>query len=126
MGHGQIQHIEFPADDLERAARFYSELFGWEVSPMQGMEGYLVFRTLAAGEPSGGEGGGIGLRGQAVLDMVTVYVTVDSLDVALARVPELGGSVQTGKTQIPGFGSYAIVHDSEGNPLGIYEQVPQS
>ncbi|CAN5783858.1 hypothetical protein BH24CHL5_BH24CHL5_07110 [soil metagenome] len=31
MAHGQITHIEFPADDTTRARRFYSELFGWDV-----------------------------------------------------------------------------------------------
>jgi len=121
MAHGQIQHIEFPADDLERATRFYHELFGWEISPMQGFEGYLMFRTIAPGGTTGGEGGAIGQRGSAVNAEVTVYVTVDSLDDALAKVPDLGGSIQTGRTEIPGSGWFAIIRDSEGSILGLYE-----
>ncbi len=27
--HGEMGHVEIPADDPERAMRFYSELFGW-------------------------------------------------------------------------------------------------
>lgn len=26
-----IQHFEFPADDVERARKFYKEVFGWEM-----------------------------------------------------------------------------------------------
>ena len=27
--HGEFSHIEFPADDLERAKAFYANVFGW-------------------------------------------------------------------------------------------------
>jgi predicted enzyme related to lactoylglutathione lyase len=124
MAHGEIQHIEFPADDLDRATRFYHELFGWEFSPMPGSEGYLLFRTGVPGATSLGTGGAIGQRGSAVNAETTVYVTVDSIDDVLAKVPGLGGSIDTGKTQIPGFGWYAIIHDSEGSILGLYEVSP--
>lgn len=50
MAHGQITHIEFPADDTTRARRFFSELFGWEFSEMEGFAGYFLFRFGAIGE----------------------------------------------------------------------------
>jgi predicted enzyme related to lactoylglutathione lyase len=34
MAHGQLTLIEFPADDIERAQRFYAELFGWQCRAM--------------------------------------------------------------------------------------------
>ena len=37
MAHGEINHIEFPADDPERAMRFYEAVAGWEFSAMDGM-----------------------------------------------------------------------------------------
>lgn len=121
MAHGEISHVEFPADDVERAKRFYGELFGWSFSPMEGFEGYWLFRTPTANA----SGGAIGKRNEAVNAEVTVYVTVDSIEDALARVPGLGGTITTGKTEIPGFGWYAIVNDSEVNLLGLYEVNPQ-
>jgi uncharacterized protein len=121
MAHGEISHIEFPADDVERAKRFYGELFGWEFSPMEGFDSYWLFRT-ATPEASGGA---IGKRNEAVASDVTVYVTVDSIEQALAKVPGLGGTVTTGKTEIPDFGWYAILNDTEGSLLGLYEVAPR-
>ena len=40
MAHGEFNHIEFPADDEERAKRFYGGVFGWEFSEMEGFDGY--------------------------------------------------------------------------------------
>ena len=120
MAHGQLTHIEFPADDLERARRFYGELFGWQLNPMPGFEGYLLFKTGSAEV-----GGGIGLRGESVGEQVRIYAEVDSIDDLLPRVTELGGSVTTGKTEIQGQGWYAVINDSEGNELGFYESLPR-
>lgn len=120
MAHGQLTHIEFPADDLDRARRFYGELFGWQLNAMPGYEGYLLFNT-----GSSEAGGGIGLRGQSVGDKVRVYAEADSIDELLPRVTELGGSVIAGKSEIEGQGWYAVINDSEGNELGLYESLPR-
>lgn len=122
MAHGQITHIEFPADDTVRARRFYSELFGWQFGEMEGFDGYFMFN---AGQPEA-VGGAVGQRGEAVGDKVRMYIEADSIDALLPRVPELGGSVVTGKTEIPGQGWYAVVIDSEGNELGLYEGLPSA
>ena len=31
-----IVHFEIPADDVERARKFYSTLFGWKIEKMKG------------------------------------------------------------------------------------------
>jgi uncharacterized protein len=120
MAHGQLTHIEFPADDLDRARRFYSELFGWQLNEMPGYEGYLLFNTGSAEI-----GGGIGRRGDSVGEQVRIYAEVDSIDDLLPRVSELGGSVNTAKTEIQGQGWYAVIIDSEGSELGLYESLPR-
>lgn len=117
MAHGQITHIEFPADDTERARRFYSELFGWQFQEMEGLPGYFLFNT----GPASAIGGAIGERGRSTGERTRLYIETDSIDAALARVHELGGTVVTEKTEIPGQGWYAVVNDPEGNELGLYE-----
>ena len=37
--HGEFSHIEFPADDVERAKAFYAGVFGWSFESMEGMDG---------------------------------------------------------------------------------------
>lgn len=119
MSHGQLTHIEFPADDTDRARRFYSELFGWTLNEMDGFPGYFLFSAGTATI-----GGAIGERGKSTGSQVRVYAEVDAIDDILRRVPELGGSVVEPKSDIPGQGSYAVINDSEGNELGLFEALP--
>jgi uncharacterized protein len=47
-----IVHFEIPVDDPERAAKFYRELLGWEISRWEGSTGaaegaeYWMVRTV--------------------------------------------------------------------------------
>jgi predicted enzyme related to lactoylglutathione lyase len=120
MATNQISHIEFPADDAARAQRFYGELFGWQFQTIPGFEDYFMFSTGSIERA----GGAIGLRGQSTGDKLRIYVTVDSLDETLAKVEPLGGKVNTAKTEVPGQGWYAVITDSEGSELGLYENLP--
>lgn len=119
MAHGQITHIEFPADDLERAQRFYSELIGWEFGEVEGFPGYLMFNSGTAQI-----GGALGERGSSMGDRTRMYCEVDSIDDILARVEELGGGIVQPKMDIPGMGWYAAITDTEGNELGLYQDQP--
>jgi predicted enzyme related to lactoylglutathione lyase len=53
-----------------------------------------------------------------------VYITVDSLEAAVAAAEANGGSVITPPSDVPGQGRYAAVHDSEGNEIGLWENAP--
>jgi predicted enzyme related to lactoylglutathione lyase len=119
MATGTISHIEFPADDVERAKRFYGAVAGWEFSEMDGIPGYFLFRTSAE------TGGGLGKRGDSVGGVVRVYIDVDDLEAAVAAATANGGTVVTPPSDIPGQGRYAAVNDPEGNEIGLYESSPR-
>jgi predicted enzyme related to lactoylglutathione lyase len=118
VAHGEINHIEFPADDPERAMAFYTAIAGWEFSTVEGMPDYWVFRS---GE---GHGGGIGKRGESVGQVVRDYIEVDSIEVALAAAERTGGTVKEPKSEIPGMGWFAVVIDPEGSEVGLFENAP--
>jgi len=100
--------IEFPADDLARARRFWTELLGVELAarePSQG-EGW---QTSAAGASLG-----IHERGRGPGDSFSLpYFAVSDIAEALERVEALGGSVVH-----PGD-RWAVCRDSEGSPFGL-------
>ena len=100
---GEITHIEFPADDVDRAKRFYEAVVGWQFSEMEGFPGYWLFRT---GE---GSGGGLGKRGESVGSVIRDYITVAKLEDAVAAAEKFGGKVVTPPRDIPGQGRYAAV-----------------
>jgi predicted enzyme related to lactoylglutathione lyase len=115
---GEITHVDIPADDIERAKRFYRAVAGWEIGAVPGFDDYEMFRT---GEASGG---GIGLRGKTAPDRLRIYITVPNLESAVAAAERAGGTVAQPPTDIQGMGRYAAVNDTEGNEVGLWEQAP--
>ena len=120
MPKGTITHIEFPADDLERAQRFYGAVAGWEFGPMEGYPDYVLFQS---GEE--GHGGGIGTRGGSVASTLRIYITVDRLEDAIAAVEANGGHVTSPPQDVPGQGRFASVTDSEGTEIALWESAPE-
>ena len=100
--------IEFPADDPERARRFWAELLGAELRVREASEG-------EGWETSSGDFRlGVHQRGQGPGDSFSLpYFTVSDIEQALEHVRALGGSVVH-----PGD-RWAICRDSEGSPFGL-------
>jgi predicted enzyme related to lactoylglutathione lyase len=100
--------IEFPADDPQRARRFWSGLLEAELgarSPTQG-EGWQTGEADPAV--------GVHPRGRGPGDTVSLpYFAVPDITQALARVQELGGAIVH-----PGE-RWAVCRDSEGSPFGL-------
>lgn len=118
MAKGEITHIEIPADDADRARRFYSAVAGWEFSEMPGFPDYWLFRT---GETTGG---GLGLRNVSVADRIRIYITVDSLEEGIAAATANGGTVKEPPADVPGQGRYAVLVDPEGSEIALWESLP--
>jgi uncharacterized protein len=118
MQHGDLTHLEIPADDVDRAKRFYGDLFGWSFQTAPGFESYHLFLTPAGQEAMGGA---IGKRGEMAPERMRNYVNVASIDALLPRVADLGGRVVEAKREVPGMGWYAVLEDSEGNEIAVWE-----
>ena len=119
MARGEITHIEIPADDIERARRFYAAVAGWEIEETPGFPGYYMFRTAPQA------GGGIGKRGESVGSTLRVYITVDRLEDAVTAAEANGGRVVVPPEDVPGMGRYCAILDTEGNEIGLWETAPE-
>jgi predicted enzyme related to lactoylglutathione lyase len=101
--------IEFPADDAERARRFWAELLGVELEARQEGEGWQTH--------SGAPEVGVHARGPGPGDSFSLpYFAVSDITKALERVEALGGSVVH-----PGE-VWAVCKDSEGSPFGLAQE----
>lgn len=100
--------IEFPADDPERARRFWRGVLGAELAPRSSEAG--------AGWEASAAGLRLGLheRGSGPGDTASLpYFTVPDLPATLERVQELGGAVIH-----PGE-RWAVCRDSEGSAFAL-------
>lgn len=124
----KVVHFEIPADDIGRAKKFYAGVFGWQINkaPMPGADYYLV-STVAAdkkgmpAEPGAINGGMMKRmkRGESPI----VVVNVASLDGALKKIEKSGGKVVMPKQDVGGMGLYARVADTEGNVIGVWQEL---
>lgn len=115
-----IEYFEIPADDVGRAKKFYSELFDWEIEPMEieGMDYWRIRTKDQAGDP--GINGGM-LKRKREGQPIMTHVTVSLIDESLARAQELGAKVVVDKAHIKGKGYIAIFEDTEGNQMALWE-----
>ncbi|HEY5053496.1 MAG TPA: VOC family protein [Solirubrobacterales bacterium] len=100
--------IEFPADDAERALRFWRGVLDVELAP----------RAAEAGSGWEATAGdlrlGVHERGRGPGDTASLpYFTVTDIEAAMERVREHGGSIVH-----PGE-RWAICRDSEGSPFAL-------
>jgi len=108
VSYSPLSLIEFPADDPERARRFWVELLGAPLDARRNGEGE-GWQTH-----SGSPAVGVHARGRGPGDSFSLpYFAVSDVAEALERVAALGGSVVH-----PGE-VWAICKDSEGNPFGL-------
>ncbi len=122
-----VVHFEIPADQPERAAQFYRELFGWNINRWEGGIEYWLVNTVptdAAGMPlRQGINGGLMRRinpGQVPVN----YIAVDDLDEFVGKAERLGAKVLMGRSPVPGMGWFAQLADTEGNAFGIWQNDP--
>jgi predicted enzyme related to lactoylglutathione lyase len=121
---GGIVHFEIPVDDEERAGKFYSSAFGWEVNPMPEMS-YTMVKTTPTddkGMPStpGSINGGM-FRREGNITSPVVTVDVDDIDAALEKIGSLGGSTVLPRQEVGGMGWAAYFKDTEGNVVGLWQ-----
>ncbi|MFV2062768.1 MAG: VOC family protein, partial [Chloroflexota bacterium] len=88
MAHGEFTHFDIPTDDMDRGRTFYETLFGWKATSIEGFPDYEMMQPGPARI-----GAGLGVRGKTAPDRPRIYVDVDSIDEALAKLPGVGGAV---------------------------------
>src|SRR5438552_19104962 len=114
----RVIHFEIGVDDPERANKFYSAVFGWDIQRWVGPRESWVIKTGSEDQP--GIDGGIFKRpGPA---NIMHNIGVDSVDDFLIKVAQNGGKVIVPKMALPGIGYLAYCQDTEGNTFGILQE----
>ena len=114
-----IVWFEIPADNVERARKFYGALFGWKIEKFPAaVENYWHIDTGGGNDtPDGGL-----MPRMHAQQPITNYVLVPSVDEAAAKVEKLGGKIMRPRTAVGDMGYFVICRDTENNEFALWEK----
>jgi predicted enzyme related to lactoylglutathione lyase len=113
---GALSWNELASADMEASAAFYSELFGWTVTPVEGFgTPYMRIKNR-----DGWSNGGIRAATESEPSYWLVYFGTDDARGALAKVEELGGSPIMGPIEIGDGMALAVATDPQGAVFALY------
>ena len=121
---GKVVHFEIPADNLARAKKFYSTVFGWTLNEFPEME-YTIVRTVESDENGmpkepGAINGGM-LQRQDPVKAPIITISVDNMDQAASTIEKNGGKIIRPKMPVGDMGFAAYFKDTEGNVIGLWQ-----
>ncbi|MDQ6927090.1 MAG: VOC family protein [Actinomycetota bacterium] len=115
---GTPSWVDLGSPNAEEAAAFYGELFGWtaEMDPRPEAGGYGMFKLR------GKNVAGLGPQmNKEHPPFWNVYLSVDDAAATLAKATEAGGEVVMGPMQVFDAGTMAIIRDSVGSFVSIWQ-----
>ena len=108
--NNHINYVEFKAHDLEVIKRFYTKVFGWQFTDYG--EHYIAFEAS-------GISGGFEKTEQPITNGALVVIYNDNLNVAKAKILELGGTLSVAIFSFPGGRRFQFL-DPSGNELSVW------
>jgi uncharacterized protein len=114
---GEVVHVEFPSEDVDRAQRFWSGVFGWSFGDSGMPE--MDYRMAQVSEQAG-----VALM-EGAPGNANYYLATDDIDASIAKVRELGGKAED-KMPVPTHGWFTSCSDSEGNAFHLWQSDPSA
>jgi uncharacterized protein len=110
----KVVHVEFPAQDVDAAQRFWEAVGGWSIrdSGMPGID-YRMFQE-------GDQGGAVYPPMEGDEKGPVIYYGSDDIEADLGKVREAGGEAGD-KQPIPSVGWFARCKDPAGNAFSFFQ-----
>lgn len=120
-----ITHLEIHVSDVERAKKFYGDLFGWTFQDWD-MGGGAKYVGILTKDGEKGINGGFVMRkgpqpeeGAPVNSFVCTMEITEPVETLLEKIVAAGGSVAHPTMPIPGMGWLGYGKDPDGNIFGL-------
>src|SRR3954463_12672643 len=120
---GTPSYVELMTPDQQGAAQFYRQGFGWEISesplPEEAGGGVYLQGRVEGDTVAGISGQMPGLEGHPAF--WGVYLAVDDVDAATAKVEPAGGKVEAGPFDVNTNGRMSSIQDPTGARVGLWQ-----
>ncbi|HEX3316955.1 MAG TPA: VOC family protein [Solirubrobacteraceae bacterium] len=120
----RVIHFEIHCSDLDRAQRFFEDVFGWTIDRWEGSPVDYRLVTTGPDDEMGINGALVERRGeidgQAVMGYVNTVQVADLADTQ-RRIADGGGEQVLDPVTIPEVGTVAYFKDTEGNVFGALQ-----
>lgn len=123
MSH-PVVFFEVLAEDHDRIAQFYSDVFGWTYTPGEKQHGHR-FSYVKPSFTHVEVRGGIGAAAADVECRANFYIQVENIEETMERIEDCGGQCSRGPVTVDGY-TFATFHDPEGNTVGIVLPFPEN
>ncbi len=126
----RVVHFEMPAEDRERVAQFYSNVFGWQTQLMGPEFGDYVLATTTESTEAGplkpgAINGGFFPKANNPQQHPSVVIEVEDINAHMKKVQDAGGKVLGEPQDIPGVGQFVAFTDTEGNQVSMIQPPPR-
>lgn len=124
---GRLIHFEIHVDNMERAKKFYGEVFGWTFQDYSEYAGMPYFGAITGDDKEMGINGALMQRQgppPAANQAVNGYVCtmgVEDYDSTEEKILQCGGKTALLKYALPGMAWQGYYLDTEGNIFGIHQ-----
>lgn len=124
---GRLVHFEIHVDNMDRAKKFYGEVFGWTFEDYSEYAGMPYFGAVTGGEDEPGINGALMQRqgpppeANQPLNGYACTMGVEDYDVTETKILNNGGVVALPKYALPGMAWQGYYKDTEGNIFGIHQ-----
>ncbi len=123
---GRIVHFEIHVDDMERAKKFYGEVFGWTFEDWSEYAGMPYLGVVTGDEKEHGINGALMKRQSAppevnqALNAYACTIGVGDFDSVASEILNHGGKTAMAKYALPGMAWQGYFFDTEGNLFGLH------
>lgn len=131
MKKDPVVHFEIPYEDNKRIVDFYGKVFGWESQVLgDDMDNYVLVTATERGEGGfpkepGRINGGFFKKSDRPMQYPSIVIAVEDVVDSIKRVENAGGKVLGEPMEIPGYGLYVSIIDTEGNRIALMQPTGQ-
>lgn len=112
-----IIHIEMAAKDHSALGKWYARQFGWKTQEWPEMD----YTTAMFSDHNGSGAGFCAESPERPQGTVLCYIHTEDIDKSAAAIARDGGTLISGKMQVPGVGAMRWFKDPAGNPMALLE-----